>query len=92
MIKPTKKHILVDLEKPPTQTESGIQLVYVTEKLKEKTWHNSPSLYGTITAVGDKVTQVNVGNRIAFIRADAWRFERDTKALLHEDTVLAVFK
>lgn len=92
MIQPTKKHILVDLDKIPNETKSGFVLARVTQKPKMKEWNSSPTLYGNVIAIGDEITTIKVGNRIAFQRADAWRFEKETKALVKEETVLAVLE
>ena len=90
MIRPIKRKILVDMDVLPSETKSGFYLAYVTEKPKYKEWHDSPTLYGKVAAVGSKVTTVNVGDRIAFQRADSWRFEKDTKALVDESAVFAI--
>ena len=90
MIMPTKKYLLIALDPAPKETASGIQLAYVTEKPKYKETHGTPTLYGEVIATGNDVQTVTKGNRVAFGRADAWRFEKETKALVHEDAVLAI--
>lgn len=91
MIKPTSTHILVDVDQESTETPSGFVVVRgVGKKPSMREFVGSPVCTGIITAIGDAVETLGVGNRIVFKQVDAWMFEKEKTALMKENVVLAV--
>ena len=91
MIKPTQNNVLVELDKLPDKSEMGFHLVRVVKDTRGgdmREYTSSPMLYGTIGAVGPGVLYTKIGQHVAFLQVNCWRFEKKG-VLISEDSIMA---
>ena len=91
-IKPTKKNVLVELDKLPDKTASGFHIARVTKDTRGggmREYTSSPTWYGIVKAIGPDVKELSLGQHITFLQANCWEFG-DTYVLIGEDSVMAV--
>lgn len=73
-MKPLPGHVFVEPETKPSETETG--LILVTEKYQD---HNA---LGVVTELGEGVTDLAVGDRVAYTLAHSTAFKNEGKTFI----------